>query len=196
MGERLVVTIKAFDKEIATIYYHWSAHSVAALHEVDDLISNVSWDKAKSTDELILMLTRHLEDNGGGVDQEDIVAFNQRFNEHFKTEGIDRNFGLIAITENTMNDQIEWSAGGILIDFDEQIIDNHMITYWDSFDEYVDNRRTWDDDFNPDNYKNIKELPIDPGVFYFEELRAVIEELSDFDILHTYDDSVYESYLW
>lgn len=196
MGERLVVSIKAFDEVIATIYYHWSAHSVVALHEVDDLISNVSWDKAKSADELILMLTRHLENNGGGINQNDMDAFKWRFNEYFKTEGNDGSSGLIAITKEGMDVQMKWSEGRVLIDFDEQVIYNDMITRWDSWDECSNDRQTWDEDFNPDDYKNIEELPIAPGEFDFKDLKAVIEELSDGELYHTYGDSVYESYLW
>lgn len=196
MGERLVITVKAFDEDIATIYYHWSAHSIGALEEADKLISEVPWDEAKSADELILMLTRYLENNGGGVEREDMDTFNWRFNEHFKADGNSRNCGLIAISEEAMDDQIKWSDGQLWIDFDEQVIHNDVITRWDSWDECADDRTTWDDDFNPDDYKGMKELLIDPAEFDFENLRAVIEELDDDNLYHTYEGAVYESYLW
>ena len=30
MGQRLVITVHAFDEDIATIYYHWSAYTTSA----------------------------------------------------------------------------------------------------------------------------------------------------------------------
>ena len=38
MGQRLVITIHAFDEDIATIYYHWSAYTTSALQEAKDII--------------------------------------------------------------------------------------------------------------------------------------------------------------
>lgn len=31
MGQRLVITVHAFDEDIATIYYHWSAYTTSAV---------------------------------------------------------------------------------------------------------------------------------------------------------------------
>jgi hypothetical protein len=41
MGQRLVITVHAFDEDIAKIYYHWSAYTTSALQEAKDIIDNV-----------------------------------------------------------------------------------------------------------------------------------------------------------
>ena len=41
MGQRLVVTIKKEKRNLAKIYYHWSAYTTSALQEVKDIIDNL-----------------------------------------------------------------------------------------------------------------------------------------------------------
>lgn len=43
MGQRLVITVHAFDEDIAKIYYHWSAYTTSAFQETKDIIDNVDW---------------------------------------------------------------------------------------------------------------------------------------------------------
>ena len=43
MGQRLVITVHAFDEDIAKIYYHWSAYTISAFQEAKDIIDNVDW---------------------------------------------------------------------------------------------------------------------------------------------------------
>ncbi len=43
MGQRLVVTVNQYGKDIAKIYYHWSAYSLSALQEAREII-NVLYD--------------------------------------------------------------------------------------------------------------------------------------------------------
>lgn len=38
MGQRLVITVHAFDEDIATIYYHWSAYTTSALDEAQKIL--------------------------------------------------------------------------------------------------------------------------------------------------------------
>lgn len=65
MGQRLVITIHVFDEDIAKIYYHWSTYTTSALQEAKDIINNVNWFNTTSKDELILRITRQLEECGG-----------------------------------------------------------------------------------------------------------------------------------
>ena len=55
MGQRLVITVRKNDSDIATIYYHWSADSVSALQEVNNLVDYIEdhgIDKLKDTDDI------------------------------------------------------------------------------------------------------------------------------------------------
>lgn len=38
MGQRLVITVHAFDEDIATIYYHWSAYTTSALDKAQKIL--------------------------------------------------------------------------------------------------------------------------------------------------------------
>ena len=42
MGQRLVITIHAFDEDIAKIYYRWFAYTTSALQEAKDIVDNVN----------------------------------------------------------------------------------------------------------------------------------------------------------
>lgn len=120
MGQRLVITIHAFNEDIAKIYYHWSAYTTSALQEAKDIIDNVDWFNSTSKDELILRITRQLEKCGGGVSIRDREAFKKKYpNETFKDD-IDRNYGLIAITDDGMGELEYWSEGDLTIDFDTE----------------------------------------------------------------------------
>lgn len=54
MGQRLVITVHAFDEDIATIYYHWSAYTTSALDEAQKILKNVKWEDTTSKDELMV----------------------------------------------------------------------------------------------------------------------------------------------
>lgn len=56
MGQRLIITIHAFDEDIAKIYYHWSAYTTSALQEAKDIIDNVNWFDVTNKNELILRI--------------------------------------------------------------------------------------------------------------------------------------------
>ena len=71
MGQRLVITVHAFDEDIATIYYHWSAYTTSALDEAQKILKHVKWEDTTSKDELILRIVRFMESNGGCIDFED-----------------------------------------------------------------------------------------------------------------------------
>lgn len=105
MGQRLVITVHAFDEDIATIYYHWSAYTTSALDEAQKILKNVKWEDTTSKDELILRIVRFMESNGGCIDFEDKPEFNKRFpNVEFKDDG-SRNDGLVAISKQVMDKQ-------------------------------------------------------------------------------------------
>lgn len=136
MGQRLVITIHAFDEDIAKIYYHWSAYTTSALQEAKDIVDNVNWFNATSKDELILRITRQLEECGGGVNIRDQKAFETKYpNETFKDD-INRNYGLIAITDDGMGELEYWSEGDLTIDFDQETVYNEVMFTYVSDEEF------------------------------------------------------------
>lgn len=156
MGQRLVITIHAFNEDIAKIYYHWSAYTTSALQEAKDIIDNVNWFDATSKDELILRITRQLEECGGGVNIRDRKAFKKKYpNETFKDD-INRNYGLIAITDDGMGELEYWSEGDLTIDFDEETVYNEVMFTYVSDEEFRQERADSGYEDDDIDVKNIK----------------------------------------
>ena len=126
MGQRLVVTIHAFNEDVAKIYYHWSGYSISALCEARDIIENVKYKEATDVKNLQLMLIRYLESYGGGVDSIDRAAVRQMFPTETFTEEVNRSYGLIAISDAGMEDLQRWSEGDLTINFDEEEVFNSV----------------------------------------------------------------------
>ena len=179
MGQRLVITIHAFDEDIAKIYYHWSAYTTSAFQEAKDIIDNVDWFNPTSKDELILRITRQLEKCGGGVSIRDREAFKKKYpNETFKDD-IDRNYGLIAITDDGMGELEYRSEGDLTIDFDTEKVYNDVMFTYESDEEFKQDRLDAgfeDDDIDP---KNIKKVLIDPTEVHFFAIDSAIKVLDD-----------------
>jgi hypothetical protein len=191
MGQRLVITIRAFDENIAKIYYHWCAYTTSALQEAKDIIDNVDWFNSTSKDELVLRITRQLEKCGGGVSIRDREAFKKKYpNETFKDD-INRNYGLIAITDDGMEELEHWSQSDLTIDFDTEKVYNDVMFTYESDEEFKQDRL--DAGFEDDDIdvKNIKQLLFDPTEVYFFALDSAIETLDGLQFCR-YFGQIYE----
>lgn len=191
MGQRLVITIHAFNEDIAKIYYHWSAYTTSALQEAKDIIDNVNWFDTTSKDELILRITRQLEKCGGGVSIHDREAFKKKYpNETFEDD-INRNYGLIAITENGMEELEYWSEGDLTIDFDEEKVYNEVMITYVSDEEFRQDRA--DAGFEDDDVdvKNIQKILFDPTEVHFFALDSAIKTLDGLQFCR-YFGQIYE----
>lgn len=149
MGQRLVITVRGFGKDLAKIYYHWSAYSISAIREAKELIDCICEDYKVTEKELQLRLIRFCEQNGGGIQakESEFDYIKQMFpGETFKTDGYSRNYGLIALSEEGMADLQSWSEGDICIDLDDDTIHNNVFCYYDGIDEYNEERKEWDDE--------------------------------------------------
>lgn len=171
MGQRLVVTIHAFNEDIAKIYYHWSAYSISALMKARDIINGVEYMESESVRDLQLKLIRFVESEGGcidGVKREQDAVQSMFPNEKFIKEG-SRNNGLIALTPEGMEDIEFWSEGDLTIDFDDDTIYNTVfyLTDIDEINEYRDE----DDPLAEDD---ITEIKVNPEDISFENLDDVI----------------------
>lgn len=179
MGQRLVITIHAFNEDIAKIYYHWSAYTTSALQEAKDIIDNVNWFNSTSKDELILRITRQLEKCGGGVSIRDREAFKKKYpNETFNND-IDRNYGLIAIMDDGMEELEHWSEGDLTIDFDEEKVYNDVMFTYESDEEFKQDRA--DAGFEDDDVdvKSIQKILLDPTEVHFFALDFAIKTLNN-----------------
>lgn len=191
MGQRLVITIHAFNEDIATIYYHWSAYTTSALQEARDIIDNVDWFNASNKDGLVLRITRYLESCGGGVDIDDRKVFEEKYpGEEFSNDA-DRSYGLIAISEDSMKRQEKWSEGDLTIDFDAEKVYNEVMFTYASDEEFKQGRI--DAGFEDDDIdvKNIKKVLLDPTEVHFFALDSAIKALDDLQFCR-YFGQIYE----
>ena len=185
MGQRLVVTVNQYGEDIAKIYYHWSAYSLSALQEARDII-NVLYDEENEIKDLKLRLIRFCEQNGGGIrggENSDEWKYITKLypNETFKKDNISRNYGLIALSQDGMEDFQGWSEGDVYIELDENRVINYVNCCYDSINEYNENRSSWDDDYKALTLNNVPYIKYNLCDFSIDDIDDVIMELDSFD---------------
>lgn len=184
MGQRLVVSIQNNGNEIATIYYHWSAYTISALMETKELV-NIIYDEENPIKDLRLRLIRFCEANGGGIsggaDGTELKAIQAMYpNETFKTEGINRNHGLIDLSEEGRQNSHYWSEGDMEIIVDENKIINGVYCGYDDLDEFNREMKECDDEFEKMGLEDIPDVGCDIGYIHVDDIDKVINELSRF----------------
>lgn len=180
MGQRLVVTVKSAGEDLCKMYFHWSAYTISALMEVRDMMAEFPME-TNSKEDAILYFIRYCEEYGGGIDggmysKEWNYITNKYPNYKFKRENINRNRGLIAISEDGMDEMQSWSEGDIYINLDEMTVHNEIFLYYDDIDEY--NRELAD---REDESITLDEIPEvgEIGDFDLEDIDDVIANLED-----------------
>lgn len=180
MGQRLVVTVKSTGEDLCKMYFHWSAYTISALMEVRDMMAEFPME-TNSKEDAILYFIRYCEEYGGGIDggmdsKEWNYITNKYPNYKFKSENINRNRGLIAISEDGMDEMQSWSEGDIYINLDEMTVHNELFLYYDDIDEY--NRELAD---REDESITLNEIPEvgEIGDFDLEDIDDVIANLED-----------------
>ena len=139
MGQRLVITVRKEQEDIAKIYFHWSGYSVSALEETRSLLKDIDTNE-EDIKKLQLNIIRACESMGGGIDggagsEEFSYVCNMFPNVSFK-EDPNRNCGLVALSENDMEKIQLWSNGNIVIDLDYNRIYNSVLHEYHSLEEY------------------------------------------------------------
>jgi hypothetical protein len=180
MGQRLVVTIKKGDRKLCNIYYHWSAYTYSALLETKKIINCIYNHKDEAESELLLRLIRFCEENGGGIrGVKDEFAYIQSLypNEIFVTENYSRSEGLIALSEKGMRDLQSWSEGDVYINLDTDEVDFCVYSGYEDFEEYIQNRKSWDDEFDETELDDIPEFDFCLGYFDVDDIDAIIHSL-------------------
>lgn len=180
MGQRLVVTVKSTGEDLCKMYFHWSAYTISALMEVRDMMAEFPME-TNSKEDAILYFIRYCEEYGGGIDggmdgKEWNYITNKYPNYKFKSENINRNRGLIAISEDGMDKMQSWSEGDIYINLDEMTVHNELFLYYDDIDEY--NRELADREDESITLDKIPEVG-EIGDFDLEDIDDVIANLED-----------------
>lgn len=182
MGQRLVVTINHLGKDLAKIYYHWSAYTYSALLETKKIVDCIYDHNDETEKELQLRLIRFCEENGGGItgtEEYNEFEYVQNLfpNETFKTDNYSRNEGLIALSEIGMEGLQCWSEGDVYIDIDEGRIDFGVYSGYENAEEYIEERKYWDDEFDEKELDDIPVFDFCLGYFDVEDLDAIIASI-------------------
>ena len=180
MGQRLVVTIEKGERELAKLYYHWSAYTGDALYVTRDIIHCIYNHKEETESEMLLRLIRFCEESGGGIDGGvDSTAgkyITEMFpNETFKSEGINRSDGLIALNEEDMLDMQRISEGDVYINLDTDQVDFCVYCGYESLEEYIEERKSWDDEFEEFTLEDLDYVDYDLGYFDVNEIDGLID---------------------
>lgn len=189
MGQRLDIEIIKNGKVVGNCYYHWSAYTLSSLIETSKVIENY--------DELIkqnlpdkVLITKMFENctsydfftgvlNGAGLSEDSYEYMCNKYPEYEFRKAMDRNAGLIGITEKDINNTRTWEEGHVTIDLDKQIIDAGLMIDYCEIDEYEQDCIDYDEEFNLDNipefsFDNLDQIP-------FNDLKKVIDKISEYD---------------
>lgn len=182
MGQRLVVSIQNNGKELATVYYHWSAYTVSALWEVSKLARCIFNHEDETEEELKLRLIRFCYENGGGINgnEEEFQYIESLYpGEVFKRDGYSRSDGLIDLSEKGREEAHGWSEGDVEIYIDEERINNGVFGWWANYEEYYEEVKSWGKNYEDDlvAFKDIPDIGYDLGDIAIEDIDNVITVL-------------------
>lgn len=146
MGQRLVITIENNKKNLAKGYYHWSGYTRSGLitaniavsafekafrHAAETMSLQAIMDKTLTPDSMkdkvelltacyMLFATDAGMEMTGDKSEQDV--FNEIFPNVNHSVGMNRNEGLVAITENSMTDLQKWSEADVRINLETKSV--------------------------------------------------------------------------
>lgn len=133
MGQRLNIEIRKDNKVLANAYYHWSGYTSSALGLTSKILNsqflNISFisDKEKAI--------RLLEETGAGLTENE---FNEEFTNKEYKQAVDRNEGLIAISQEGISETQKWEEARVEIHIDTKMLNLKIYYNLDEDDIYKD----------------------------------------------------------
>jgi hypothetical protein len=184
MGQRLVVSIDKSNKTIAALYFHWSAYTGDALYVTRDIIHCIYNKKDETERDMLLRLIHFYEGRHGGIDSGDKgeawkYITTMYPGETFKSEGINRSDGLIALDEKTIADMKRISEGDVHIDLDTDQVYFYVYCGYDNLNEYIAERKSWDEDFEEFTLEELPYIDHCLGCFGVEEIDDLIKAFEE-----------------
>ena len=216
MGQVLIIQNKIDGKPINTIYYHWSAYTESSIAELDSFINRLSHKYHNRFDAFLSTLTdkgRDLIeklDNNTLTNEESIGLFNlmcysvisgispsrkesldyiSQFTSDTDRENVNRNFGMLAISEKDQNGHLIWSDGTIVVDwvFDEKGYPDFERTVFDFSDLFsiydADEYNEWIEDIADylalEPISQLKEKPYPTSNVPLSEIKRLQKDLAN-----------------
>lgn len=140
MGQRLNIEILCDGEPIANSYFHWSAYTSPALGLTEEIIRYY-----EETSEIVPLriAVDILQKIGAGINDDERSRINSDETGKFKNiEFVDaksRNDGLIAVTQQSMDETRAWEEGRVEIDIWRETV-NFMVFIEVSDEEYEEGR--------------------------------------------------------
>lgn len=186
MGQRLNIEIWNGGKRLANAYYHWSAYTLSAAEltsEIINFLDSEGYDSDICSDiDNIRWAIRALESTGAGLTEGEKKYITDELPELDASsfaDAVDRNRGLIAVSEEGMAETERWMEEGVTIYLDDRLVDFEVIFGYDSIEEATEG---YDDDTAEEVRRAINLLPrinCDFENIPFEGFDDVTEQLSE-----------------
>ena len=163
LGQRLVINILYNGERLANAYFHWGAYTRHALGKTRSIFDEALWKMCDNRYNALTGAIELLEETGAGVNEEERVAILREFSGRIKNRKfckcVDRNLGLLCITNEGMNENESWADSIVSID---------LGTCFISFDVFFYDVEPESDGVIVDMPYDIERIPFD--VFYdFEQ---------------------------
>ena len=154
MGQRLVIQLEENGNPLANAYYHWSAYTESAIDLINDVIEYLNdaptkdgtfisfneGNKFKATWALFMTGARFNDDEVREMQNVNVNMQDFRF--VFDGTEVDRNKGLLFVTEKGMEDTIGWAESIVYVDIVTGDID-FGVMWSENTEDYVE-RMTYD----------------------------------------------------
>jgi len=120
MGQRLNIEICNNTETLANAYYHWSAYTSSALELTRRIIEAYN-DMPKIENDLKLAVML-LQATGAGASEkeQERILLDGRFCGISFAEAVDRDNGLLAVTEEGMAETRDWAEGTVTINIEKK----------------------------------------------------------------------------
>lgn len=170
MGQRLNIEIVSGDTSLANCYYHWSAYTHPALMLTKKIVDSY-YDSEESNE--LKMAVELLEITGGGVNEAERKEIEKQYNKfgYLRLKDcVNRNEGLISVTEQGKGETRNWEEGRVTIDLNAETICFDLL-FNDTVEDYSE---YYDENFNEGSFEKLPECLYDFANIPFECVDDVI----------------------
>lgn len=135
MGQPLVIEIYSDKTLLASAYYHWSEYTQSALELAKNILRFLNNNSENNQQ---LKAIKAFEYVGSGLVEQSLTLAKKKFqNVPFK-EVINRNYGLIAITEEDINNNINNASGLMEIDLNTNTANFQSFWFYNNKQEIIE----------------------------------------------------------
>ena len=170
MGQRLNIEIVNGETSLSNCYYHWGAYTDAALTLTRRIINEYYESKAIVG---LKMAVELLESTGGGVteiEKANIQKSAEKFSGIKFNDAVNRNNGLIFVTEEGKETNRIWEEGRVTIDLDSETFKFDVV--------WVDTPHEFFEEYCTDGSLRLEDLAVckyDLDAVPFREIDGLIE---------------------